>query len=178
MGGESLPFVSKTPTMHGVSPSKPAYTSNYEYMRFNSGPYPDSSSTPSLMFSQQAALGNQGTYLNIPFSSSKSFSQEPNYPKTYSLSNVQSSPLPPPPPLPTYAQPHPNGSQVLLQPTPQQPQPGQYLDLSLNRENRGSAFEVYRKPVLDSMHQPLLNESQMFQGLPPPPPPLTVNDIK
>lgn len=168
-----------------ASPSKSAYPGNYEHMRYNSlssSMYPNSASAASSLtyVPQSQATYSNGPYLNVPYSSKSPFSQEASLGNfSYSMGNghSESSPLPPPPPLPSYP-PLPNGGGHLLQPTPQQPQSGHYLDLSLNRENRGSAFEVYRKPGMDSMHGLSLSESPMFHGLPPPPPPLTVNDYK
>jgi len=46
------------------------------------------------------------------------------------------------------------------------------IDLSSNRENRGSAFELYRKPD-DS-----LARTNYFHGLPPPPIPIADHDTK
>jgi hypothetical protein len=53
--------------------------------------------------------------------------------------------------------------------------PPSLLDLSTNREHRGSAFELYRKPG-DSMSRS--GPHQHYHGLPPPPPPLTNHDHK
>ena len=143
-------------------------TNNYEHMRYssNNGHY---------------SPYNNGPYLNVPYSSNVKSSYTQMVEPTYGIGGGQhqdSSPLPPPPPLPAY----PNGiggTPISLPSTMQQvhQSSGQYLDLSLNRENRGSAFEVYRKPPppIEAM---LANENAMFQGLPPPPPPLTVNDYK
>lgn len=143
-------------------------TNNYEHMRYssNNGHY---------------SPYNNGPYLNVPYSSNVKSSYNQMVEPTYGIGGGQhqdSSPLPPPPPLPAY----PNGiggTPISLPSTMQQvhQSSGQYLDLSLNRENRGSAFEVYRKPPppIEAM---LANENAMFQGLPPPPPPLTVNDYK
>ena len=192
MTADSFPYsinnMNKTTAMSRMSPSRMNnYSgSNYEYMRYNSissSTYPNVTNVSTNNFSQTGPSmnHNQGLYLNVPYPS-KPFTQEPNLGHAYSMSSShnQSSPLPPPPPLPSYPQHsiHPNASQLVVQPTPQQPQPGQYLDLSLNRENRGSAFEIYRKPIIDPMHHLQLGENQLFQGLPPPPPPLAVNDYK
>lgn len=59
-------------------------------------------------------------------------------------------------------------------PSPQGPQPPpSLLDLSSNREHRGSAFELYRKPG-DSMTR----SSGFHHSLPPPPPVLMNIDHK
>ncbi|RWS16821.1 tight junction protein ZO-1-like protein [Dinothrombium tinctorium] len=52
--------------------------------------------------------------------------------------------------------------------------PVNLLDLSANRESRGSAFELYRKPV-----EPISRSGYNYHGLPPPPvPPISVHDNK
>lgn len=159
----------KAPVNGRVSPSK----LNYDNIRYGQMP-PNSymNSNSSIAYAQHY---NNGPYLNVPFSS-KTFNHENNVNNQAAYNNSQ-SPLPPPPPLPSYVQLH-NGDQNIVQPTPQQPQSGNYLDLSLNRENRGSAFEVYRKPGMESMLTSVINDSPIFHGLPPPPPPLSINDFK
>lgn len=136
---------------------------------------------PSLFSSRDFA--SNGNYLNLPPLNGHADSVANT---GFPTGNTQtSSPLPPPPPLPNYGhhqQPTPTGTAH-----PQPIHPSQFLDLSMNREIRGSAFEVYRKP--HHLHQQqqhhhmeqhgsLATESQMFQNLPPPPPPLSVNDYK
>lgn len=175
--------------------------SNYEHMRYpsiTSSVYPNSSSSLGYSTTSQQhqlqhqhqqlhqlqSVHNPGPYLNVPYPSKSPYSHEVNL-NSYPMGS-NSSPLPPPPPLPPsfhgqgghiggHGGGHQHHHQHLVHPTPQQAhQPGQsYLDLSLNREHRGSAFEVYRKP-----EQSLHSESPLFHGLPPPPPPLTASDYK
>ncbi|KPL97570.1 tight junction protein ZO-1-like protein [Sarcoptes scabiei] len=139
---------------------------------------------------------NDNTYLNFPFNS-RTFENPVNYLTVED--NNHPSPLPPPPLLHTASY-HSNNLNVqqqllsrsnnltpnLIQPTPQPPPSiinsqratsgGQYFDISLNRDNRRSAFEIYRKPTLvESSGNP---STVIQQGLPPPPTPLSINDYK
>ncbi|CAG2104772.1 unnamed protein product, partial [Medioppia subpectinata] len=84
-----------------------------------------------------------GPYLNVPY--------PPKHSRTSTFASQPSQQPPPPPP-------------VALQPPPS------ILDLSTNREHRGSAFELYRKPI-DSTSRSNLHTFG-HHGLPPPPPPL------
>ncbi|CAG2165528.1 unnamed protein product, partial [Oppiella nova] len=69
---------------------------------------------------------------------------------------------------------HSRTSTFTSQPQPPPPQtlqpPPSILDLSTNREHRGSAFELYRKPTESTSRSNL--HSFGHHGLPPPPPPL------
>lgn len=51
--------------------------------------------------------------------------------------------------------------------------PPSLIDLSSNRENRGSAFELYRKPG-DSLNR----AGYPLHGLPPPPPLISDHEVK
>ena len=86
--------------------------------------------------------GNSGPYLNIP------------YPPRHRDTTLTS---------PNFSS---SNSQPQLQP------PANLIDLSSNRENRGSAFELYRKPD-DS-----LTRNNYFHGLAPPPVPIADHDTK
>lgn len=133
---------------------------------------------------------NDNTYLNFPFNV-RTFENPVGYdhhgPMASSMMNDmnghngQPSPLPPPPPLPTYSRSN-NPTPNIVQPIPQQArQSGLYLDLSSNRENRGSAFELYQRKPMDTSSARISTTtpgSPMFHGLPPPPPLLPVNDFK
>lgn len=195
-GNKMLPTLNVSPTK---SPYTPSCNNNYDNMHSYTALPPPTSVEPSG--NNQYGIHQQSLYLNVP-QNSKVFKTE-TFPEPYTPSNSQPSPLPPPPPLPSYNQLQ-HANQSLLQPTPLQVANGHYLDLSRNRENRGSAFEVYRKPstvsgmnsaTVDypmggmhhqpqqqhSMYHPAImsaHEAHMFSSLPPPPPPLTVNDYK
>ncbi|XP_027205989.2 zonula occludens-like protein polychaetoid isoform X2 [Dermatophagoides pteronyssinus] len=130
---------------------------------------------------------NDNTYLNFPFNVSRS-TLDGNAVGGYDLhhhglmndmNGQNGSPLPPPPPLPTYSRSN-NPTPNIVQPIAQQArQSGIYLDLSSNRENRGSAFELYQRKPLETSSARISTTpgSPMFHGLPPPPPLLPVNDF-
>lgn len=183
------------PAAPDMSPSKMNnnnnyLTSNYEHMRYpsiTSSVYPNSSSSLGYSStSQQHQQQHQSAYLNVPYPSKSPYSHESGLINSYSMSGNNCSPLPPPPPLPSFHHVQQTmssqGHGQLVHPTPQQAQQsGQsYLDLSLNREHRGSAFEPYRKHnQLDCLQGSSgLSDSPLFHGLPPPPPPLTASDYK
>lgn len=105
--------------------------------------------------SRSSSIVNGGPYLNVP------------YPPRHRESINQQQSMPPPPPPPQQQQ-QMNGQSV----TPSQQQfssvsaqnnqQQSHIDLSMNRENRGSAFELYRKPGD-------IPRGFGFHGLPPPP---------
>lgn len=185
-GAESFSCLNRTTPasmMDSVGMNKFNISSNYDNIRYapnapTTGHYMNSnSSLLSMNFGPPVGSAhnnqNNNTYLNLPYSS-RTYDSTMNY----NEHNGEPSPLPLPPPIPASYQPtrSNNATPNIVQPTPQQARNSQYLDLSLNRENRGSAFEVYRKPM-DS-NGISISGSPMFQGLPPPPPPLPVNDFK
>ncbi|XP_054162043.1 tight junction protein ZO-1-like isoform X2 [Oppia nitens] len=91
-----------------------------------------------------------GPYLNVP------------YPPKHSRTSTFTT-QPPPPPIPTQ-------SSHVIQPPPS------ILDLQQNREHRGSAFELYRKPIETTPMRSTNLQSFGHHGLPPPPPPLVNSD--
>ncbi|XP_074596515.1 tight junction protein 1-like isoform X2 [Brevipalpus obovatus] len=110
--------------------------------------------------SRSASMVNGGPYLNVP------------YPPRHRESINQQQSMPPPPP-PSQQQQQQQQQQINGQSvTPSQQQfssasaqnnqQSSHIDLSTNRENRGSAFELYRKPGD-------IPRGFGFHGLPPPP---------
>ncbi|OTF81059.1 hypothetical protein BLA29_005072, partial [Euroglyphus maynei] len=129
------------------------------------------------------AQPSDNTYLNFPFNVSRTLDNQPMGYDHHQVNNGQPSPLPPPPPLPTYSSRSNNATpNTIIQPIAQQARQssGIYLDLSTNRENRGSAFELYQRKPLETSSARISTTPGSPMFLPPPPPPLlpVVNDFK